>query len=65
MALFLYLGQPVPWLARAVLAVVIYFGILLAFGNAAVRSWVHLRDRGADQSRRSEEPVSTGVERGA
>ena len=41
MAGFLYFAQPLLWVGRAFIAVVIYFAVLLAFGNTAVRSWMH------------------------
>jgi O-antigen/teichoic acid export membrane protein len=44
---FLWLAQPLLWSERAVLAVLIYFLVLLAMGETTVRSWVRYLYKGA------------------
>jgi O-antigen/teichoic acid export membrane protein len=44
---FLWLAQQMLWSERAVLAVVVYFLVLLAMGESTVRSWVRYLSKGA------------------
>lgn len=42
MGVLLWLTQPLFWVGRACIGVLVYFGLLFLFGNTVVRSWLRL-----------------------
>lgn len=45
MAAFLWFGQPIFWIARAVLSTGVYFAVLLLLGGANWREWIEILKR--------------------